>query len=414
MKTILQIAWKNIWRNKLRSIIIILAMTIGLIGGIFYLAFANGMVQTQIKSSISSETSNIQIHNPEFLINSETKHKIENTQDILEKLKTVKNIKSVSTRILANSMISSANTGKGILLNGITPLKEKKVSDIYTKIIEGTYFEKKVRNPIVISSKLARKLKVKVKSKIVLTLQNLNNEITYGAFRVIGIYQTEDTNFDLLNTFVIKDDLKKLIKYNSNEATEIAILLKHNNLTEETKEQIKGIFPNKIKNKEIVVRTWKEIQPVLKMMNDMTIQFTMIFVIIILFALSFAIINTMLMAIMERVREIGMLMAVGMSKVKIFLMIMLETILLALTGGIIGLFISSLLIQITFRTGIDLSQFGEGLNSYGYNSFVRPELESTHYFLVTILVIIMAILASILPARKALKLNPSEAIRHDI
>ncbi|PID61262.1 MAG: ABC transporter permease [Ignavibacteriae bacterium] len=413
MKTIFQIAWKNIWRNKLRSSIVLLAIIIGLVGGIFYLAFANGLIQTLIKSSINSKLSNIQIHNPEFLINSETKQKIVNTKKILEKLKTVNNIKGISTRIITNSMISSANTGTGVVLNGIAPQEEKNVTDIYSKIIKGTYFEKKVRNSILISSKLAEKLKVKVKSKVVVTLQNLNNEITYGAFRVIGIYKTEDTNFDLLNTFVLKDDLKNLIKYNSYEAVEIAILLNHNNFTDETEIQIKKILSDEINKKEIVVRSWKEIQPVLKMMNDMTIQFAMIFVIIILVSLSFAIINTMLMAIMERVREIGMLMAIGMSKPRVFFMIMLETIFLSLTGGVIGILISWLLIHFTFKTGIDLSQFGEGLNSYGYSSFVKPELENIYYFLITLLVIVMAIFASILPVRKALKLNPSEAIRQD-
>jgi ABC-type antimicrobial peptide transport system permease subunit len=146
----------------------------------------------------------------------------------------------------------------------------------------------------------------------------------------------------------------------------------------------------------------------------MTIQFTMIFVIIILVALSFAIINTMLMAIMERVREIGMLMAIGMSKVKVFLMIMLETVFLSLTGGFFGLLISWIVVQATFKIGIDLSTFGEGLNAYGYSSFVRPELELFYYIMIGGLVMITAMLASILPARKALKLKPSEAVRQDV
>jgi ABC-type antimicrobial peptide transport system permease subunit len=109
-----------------------------------------------------------------------------------------------------------------------------------------------------------------------------------------------------------------------------------------------------------------------------------------------------------------MLMAIGMSKVKVFLMIMLETVFLSLTGGFFGLLISWIVVQATFKIGIDLSTFGEGLNAYGYSSFVRPELELFYYIMIGGLVMITAMLASILPARKALKLKPSEAVRQDV
>ena len=168
-------------------------------------------------------------------------------------------------------------------------------------------------------------------------------------------FKTDDTNFDQIHSFVIKENLASLINYNSPNATEIAIRLKHNDYTENVAEQIKNIFSEKIAEQEITVRTWKQIRPILEMLNNMTIQFTMIFVVIILVALSFAIINTMLMAIMERVREIGMLMAIGMSKVKVFVMIMLETVFLSLTGGFFGLLFSWIVVQATFKIGIDLS-----------------------------------------------------------
>jgi putative ABC transport system permease protein len=414
MKTIFEIAWKNVWRNKLRSSIVIASITIGLIGGIFYLAFSNGMVQSQVASSIKTEISNIEIHNPSYLINDETKFGIKNTNEIIDKLKSIKGVESISARLKSVGMISSATTGAGIVLNGININDEIKTTDISEKIIEGSYFKKEIRNPILISKKLADKLKVKVGSKIVVTFQNMNNEITYGAFRVIGIYKTENTNFDIYNSFVKKDDLANLLNYQNSDATEIAILLNHNDITDSVTAKLNNIFSSQINNKEIVVRSWKQIQPMLQMMNEMTIQFTMIFVIIILIALSFGIINTMLMAIMERVREIGMLMAIGMSKIKVFIMIMMETIFLSVTGGLLGLVISWLLVQLAFKTGIDLSAVGEGLNSWGYSSYVRPELGNIYYFLIAILVIVTAIFASILPARKALKLIPSEAIRQDV
>ena len=410
---IFSIAWKNVWRNKLRSIIVIASMVIGLLGGIFYLAFAKGMVQQQVSSAIHTEISNIQIHNPKFLINDEIKFVINNPNNKVQTIKKLDGVAEVTSRITSSAMVSSAITGTGIFIKGINIKEEKKISNISNLLVSGTYFNSKLHNPIVIGEKLAKKLKVKIRSKIVITIQNKSGDISYSAFRVAGIYKTHNSNFDQTNVFVTKDDLANIIGIDKNIATEIAVLLKHNNLTSIVSKKISELFNDEILNKKIVVRTWEEISPVLKMMNEMTIQYSMIFVIIILAALSFGIINTMLMAIMERVREIGMLMAIGMNKLQVFLMIMLETVFLSVTGGLLGISLSWFLITIMGITGIDLSVLAEGLNSMGYSSLVYPELDLVYYLLIGLLVIITAILASIMPARKALKFNPAEAVRHD-
>jgi len=408
------IAWKNVWRNKLRSLIVIISIIVGLLGGLFYLAFSNGMAQFQIGASIKTEISNIQIHNPKYLANDEIIYTITNPEEKISKILAIDEVEAATSRIKSMAMVSSANSGTGVTINGITVESEKNISDLYTKIISGSYFDTKLRNPIVIGNKLAEKLKVKVKSKIVITIQDTDGNITYGAFKVAGIYKTYNTMFEQVNVFVLKKDLSNLISFGENQTTEIAVLTKHNDNTDVVKAEIKNIFRDDIQNENLVVRSWTEINPILKMLNEMTIQFTMIFVIIILVALSFGIINTMLMAIMERVREIGMLMAIGMSKARVFFMIMLETIFLSITGGALGLLISWIIISITNKTGIDLSSVAEGLNAIGYSSFVRPELGLFFYFFIGSMVVITAIFASILPARKALKLKPSEAIRQDV
>ncbi|RKY95911.1 MAG: ABC transporter permease [Ignavibacteriae bacterium] len=411
---IFSIAWKNVWRNKLRSLIVILSIALGLLGGLFYLGFSNGMIQHQISSSIKTQISNIQLHHPEYLINDEMKYSIDNPESVIKKIKTIDDVKSAAYRVKGSAMISSAITGTGVTINGIDPVQEKKVTNLNERIIEGDYFKTKLRDPIVIGQKLADKLRVKIKSKIVITIQDMSGNITYGAFRVVGIYKTENSVFDLANIFVLSDNLNSLIGFDKNKATEIAIALKDNDSTGVVASKIKGLFSSEIASNKMEIETWQEIQPALKMLNDMTIQFTLIFVIIILVALSFGIINTMLMAIMERVREIGMLMAIGMSKLRVFLMIMLETVFLSVTGGVLGVLLSWIAIEVTNKTGIDLSSVAEGLNAWGYSSFVRPTLGVSYYILIVALVFITAMIASIFPARKALKLKPAEAVRQDV
>ena len=118
----------------------------------------------------------------------------------------------------------------------------------------------------------------------------------------------------------------------------------------------------------------------------------------------------MLMAIFERLREIGVLMAVGMSKARIFWMIILETVFLSLTGATIGMLVSAWLVYTTGTTGINLSMFAQGLESFGLSSIIYPALEPKFYGILGVMVIIVAMLSALYPAIKALRLNPVEAI----
>jgi ABC-type antimicrobial peptide transport system permease subunit len=159
------------------------------------------------------------------------------------------------------------------------------------------------------------------------------------------------------------------------------------------------------------VLNWKKLAPDLALMTDMVQQFYLIFGIIILAALAFGILNTMLMVVLERTREIGMLTAIGMNKKKVFSMIMLESVFLSIIGGVTGMIISFLVIRLTSNTGINLSRYAEGFAALGYSADVYPRISAGFFGIVAVFIIITGILSSIYPALKALKLNPVEAIR---
>jgi ABC-type antimicrobial peptide transport system permease subunit len=132
---------------------------------------------------------------------------------------------------------------------------------------------------------------------------------------------------------------------------------------------------------------------------------------IIFFALAFGIINTMMMAIMERIKELGMLMAIGMSKRKLFRMIMLETVFLTLVGSVSGMFLGAALIGVTGHTGLNFASIAEGFEAIGYSAVVYPSISGSFFFGVTVMVVVIGILSSVIPARKALKQNPVESLR---
>jgi putative ABC transport system permease protein len=402
---LLSLSWKNIWRNKTRSLVIIFAIVFGVIGGVGFTAFYNGMIYQRINAAIGNEVSNIQIHNLHFLENREINDTITNIAGLLPILDTCKHINAYSVRIKTLAMVNSANSSNGIMLLGINPILEKKVTGIFKFVKQGQYLDSCKKNSILIGEKLASNLKIKLRSKVVVTLQNSSGDITSAAFKVAGIYNSGNSGFDGRIAYVKYEDLASIVGFKPGKAHEIAITLVNDQSTDSLHAKLVAAMPG------YSVQSWKEIMPELGLMTDSSQYMLFIFMTIIFLALSFGIINTMLMAVLDRVREIGMLMAIGMSKLRIFMMITFETILLMLTGSGLGLILSYLVVEFFKIYGIDLSTFSTGLSDMGFSSIVYPFIETSAYIQIVIMVIITGILSSIIPARKALKLNPSEAIR---
>ena len=170
--------------------------------------------------------------------------------------------------------------------------------------------------------------------------------------------------------------------------------------------EIKAALPG------LEVRNWGEINPMLSLTMGMTELFGLIILGIFLAALSFGIVNTMLMAILERTKELGMLKAIGMDRNKIFRMIMLETIFLTLLGSTVGVILATLALIPSLKAGVDLSFMASDLmEDYGFSSVVYPVISLKMFVDIAVLVITAGLLSAIYPAKKALKINTIEAIK---
>ena len=403
---ITSIAWKNIWRNKTRSLVVIIATILGLFGGIFSVAFMIGMVEQRYEAAINKEVSHIQIHNPKYLENAEIQYTIPEPLNISAEIKRITGVKDVAIRTKIPGMISSATTSAGIQIFSIDPESERKITTIYKCIVDsgGTYFGEERKNQVVISKKLAEKLKVRFHSKIVLRFQDSTGNIIESAFKISGLFNTYNSMFDEQVVFIKSSDLAGILGMDP-PCHEIALLLNNGEEVERIKAELQKKYA------DLRVQSWKEIQPELGLMVEMMDKMMLIFLGIILLALAFGIINTMLMAVLERTKELGMLMSIGMTRMRVFKMILIETVLLTLTGGVVGMIISGIFIKITHARGIDLSIVAKGMESLGYESMVYPSITADYFIILTVMIIVTGILSAIYPAKKALNINPAEAIK---
>lgn len=398
-----KIAWRNIWRNRTRSLVIIASVTLGLWAGIFIMALSFGMTEERKHQLINEQISHIQLHTPEFTDKQELSQFIPNGPAILDSVQHLPAIKYASGRSLITGMLSAPEGGTGVQIIGIYPKEEHQLTGLDSKVVEGDYFPDK-KNRIMVGKALAENLGLKLGSKVVLTFQDTSANMVAGAFRISALYKTASSKMDELLVYVSNKDIANLMDTDP-MVHEIAMLLNENAQLDTVQQALIKTYPN------LKVENWKQLSPELNYIDEMMDLFLYIFIGIILFALAFGLVNTMLMAVLERVRELGMMMAIGLTKTKLFFMVLLETTYLALTGAAVGFILGYITILLTGNSGIDLSIVQQGMEELGYGSVLYPTLDWKYYPIIGAMVVVFAVLSAIYPAIKALSLSPPEAIR---
>ena len=398
------IAWRNVWRSRIRSLVVMLSIFLGVWALIFLMSFSTAMVNDYVNNAIRFQTSHVQIHHPDFVEDKELKYLIPDADELVLSVKEQPFVESVSLRTIANGMIRSSRGARGIVIKGVEPQAESRLTQLEEKLVEGEFLNTNKKNQVMISQEMAEKLHLKLRKKVVLQFQDLNGDITAGSFRVVGIYKTGNTVVDLSSVMVLRKDLNRLIG-DELAAHEVAIKISDIDEIEGLKTQLSEANP------QLIVEHYRDLSPDVKLYEQQIGVSLTIFGVIFMLALIFGIINTMLMAVLERTRELGVLMAVGMNKLRVFGMVMLETLLLGLIGAPLGLFAGYLTVSYFGKHGIDLGAFADGIEQFGMNTVVYPLLSSDIYLKILIAVMITSLLAAIYPAIKAVNLKPMDAIR---
>ncbi len=402
---LIKLAWRNLWRNKTRTGIMLGTIVFGLLGVVAIMGFMNGIMDSMLSNTILWQTSHVQIHRKSFTDNPDLNALIPEPQKLIPIIKGRTDIEQIATRFLVEGMIASARSSKGIKINGVDLEEERKITPLSSHIKEGEWLSWEGRNPVLVSEKMVERLKLKIGSKVVLTFSDINNEIAGAAFRVRGIFKTPSSGFDDGNVYVRKSDLMKLARVEG--VHEIAILLKESSpgAIKQFLQAIQSELPH-----EIQAQGWQELQPMLaSMQSSMTKSNTLILAVFVL-AMGFGIVNILLMSVFDRTREFGVLMAVGMQKYRIFILILYEGLFLGVLGALLGVIASVTLILILNHTGLDLSMMSDALSGYGVDTMLYPRVKLSEYQYIVMMVVFASLVAAIYPARQVLKKQPVQAM----
>jgi ABC-type lipoprotein release transport system permease subunit len=384
--------------------VIMTSVATGLWAGVSLMAFYYGVGERQVESAISVETSHLQLHHPRFKEDYDLRFSIPDEEEIRVALSRDPRVMSLAPRTLVTAMVSTASGSRGANVFGIDPAAERTTTSIAQKMIFGHYIDASEPYGVVVGERLMKKLKLKPKGKLIVTFNDTQSEITAGAFKVCGVFRTENSPFDEQTVFVNRTTLNRLAG-TEGKFNELAVLLKP------------GIEPDSVRNEllkrfpEVKTETWRTLSPETDYVVSVVDEMIYIFMAIIFLGIGFGIVNTMLMSTLERQREIGMLMALGMNKGRLFIMVVYETVMLVLAGAPAGLIAAAGTVEWLHRKGISFERFKDVFSNFGYAHTVYPTLELRHYLTVSVMVIVTSLLASLIPAYRALQIRPGDAIR---
>lgn len=400
-KLILKMAWKNSFIRLSRTLLVIIMIAVSMSMMLGIQGIYDGMVNNMVDKNKRSDSGDISIFAKDYRVNRDLSYRVKNAQEIKAEIQKMDGVEAAALRLRADGLLSTARKSSFALVVGIDLNEEERFGKFSEFLKEGSVDLQK--QGAIIGIELAKTLKVRVGSKVIFSTQDGSGEINSIALYIRAIVQTTNIALDNSAIFIDIGQLHKFLGTASTEATQIAVKSKDEKLYGE----LKAKYPN------LDVKSFLELQPMIKQMQDLMVIFNSVTFFIVMSVVFVGIFGVMYVSILDRIREFGIMLSVGMHYKYIRLQILFEALFVGLIGYLSGAVLGAVILIYLKNQGIDLSSFSDALEMWGYESTIHGTIKVS-YFTTTFAAIITASLFSILiPLKKIKKLNPIEVIKAD-
>ena len=406
----LKMAWRNIWRNTRRTILTISAIAFASLLLVFMLSFQLGSYETMINTSVKIHTGHLQIQAEDYQEKKNIRLVVAPPAELAAILDRIPQVESYTFRGQAFSLISSKERTYGVLVTGIDPAREARVSRLKSLIRQGGYLNGDDSNQALVGSILARNLRVDVGDELTVLGQGRDGSIAATVVKIKGVFSSGIDDFDRSSIHIPLKTFQDVYSMRGavHEVVTIAASLAD---VDDIKAAIKSAIPAVKSKKPLTVLDWNELMPGLRQSIEMDLISGLIFYLLLVLVVAFSILNTFLMAIFERTRELGVLMAIGTTPGRLTKVLLIESMTLTAIGIAAGIIIGSLITLYFQNHGFDISGASELLNQFGISGRIYPKLTWLSAISGPLAVLVITFLAALYPALKVQRMHPVEAMR---
>ncbi len=397
------LAWRNLWRHRRRTFLILFAFALGVWSMVVLAAISRGSLEQQLTNGILNLTGHIQIHAPGFRDDPVIEHRLAPPEAALGAALAAPEVSAWAARVRVPAVVASERESAGVTLVGIEPQRERGLSFIPGAITDGRYLSAPDDEGLLLGRKLAERLETGLGRRVVVMSQDVDNQVADRGFRVVGIFDTQPQQMEEAYVFVGRATAQALLRMGE-AVTEIAVMTTDRDRLEAPLARITAAAGAQ---REVV--PWTVAEPLLVLTQRLTDVILIIWYVIVFAAMSFGLINTLLMAVFERTREFGMFQALGMPPAHIIGQVLLESLMLLALALAVGNLAAWGTIA-ALQGGIDLSAVAEGMELLGVAPVIYPAWSAGDLLAANVLVFVLGVLASLYPAWRAARHVPVEAL----
>jgi ABC-type lipoprotein release transport system permease subunit len=402
---LLKMAWKNMWRNPNRTIITMAAIFFAVILAIATSSLREGIFDNLVKNVVSFYTGYVQVHKKGYQDERILENSFETSAETEKKILKDKNVSGITPRLESFALASAEIITRGCLVVGINPEKENQITLLKDKIVQGEYI-KDGDNAVLLSLGLSDRLKLGLNDTIVLIGQGYHGATAAGKYRIKGILKFGSPE---LNDKALFMPLAAAQDFYSSTGmiTSYILSLRNNKKTEPTAATVAAALGNNFE-----VMTWSEIIPDIKQHIKTDTDNAKYVQGILYMLICFGIFGTLLMMMVERKFEMGMLVAIGMKKIKLMLLLLIESVLTVLAGCLLGIIASIPLVYYFNRNPIKIGgDTAETYQRFGFEPIFPTSVDPSNFIRQGIIVVVIGLILSLYPMYKAMCLNPVTAMK---
>jgi ABC-type lipoprotein release transport system permease subunit len=400
-----QLAWRNIWRNPRRTGVILTAVVVGVCSMVVLGALMEGVSRQMLHNAISTLTGSLQIHRQGYRVDPVVENSIENPEAVRETLdRELPPGAKWTERVRVNAVVNNARNSGGVTLVGMAPDREAAVSFIGDAVSAGEYLAPDDDLGILVGAALAEDFDTEVGKRLVVMSQDRTGEIASRAFVIRGIYRAELESTEKRYAFVSISAAQEMLRMDG-AVSEFAALLPETEPAEPVAGRLRTALPD-----QFSVHSWRELLPLIEVQLQMTERFRGIWYLVVFIAMGFGIVNTLLMAVFERMREFGLLKALGMKNGRILREVLAESLILLVLGVAAGNLLALSIVAWLAHAGIDLTAFAAGTEFAGISRVIYPSLQAGEILKANAVVLVLGLVVSVYPALKAARFTPVEAM----